>query len=108
LKPITILANEQSASCGDSFAAFFQDLKRAQIVGSWTAGAGAFTGGGVSLNTPLGISSAIIPIALGYRINGQVLENFGVLPDVWAMPNAKDLRTNYQDFQSKVWKAMGL
>lgn len=81
-KPIFILVNEMSFSCGDDFPAIFQDNKRATIIGTPTAGAG----GGISklsFTNLNGISQLGYTTSITHRLDGTPLENKGVTPDIF-------------------------
>lgn len=107
-KPLFVAVDGWSASCGDFFPAFMQDHKIATIIGTRTAGAGAFTGSGIktTMNSML-LGKIVAPIALGYRTNGQPLENVGVIPDYTIAPIQSDLKNaKYERFQEKIFKLL--
>ena len=85
------MVDGETASGGDFFAAKFQDLKRGLVVGVHTAGAGAFVGDFNKMSGTLGLKYMAVPIALGYRSSGKVLENYGVTPDITIRPQPVDL-----------------
>lgn len=81
-KPIFILVNEMSASCGDEFPALLQDNKRATIIGTPTAGAGGSVDS-LSFNNLNGIDELTYTTSITYRFDGSPLENLGVTPDIY-------------------------
>lgn len=90
-KPVIVMVDGETASGGDTFAAMFQDLHRGLIVGTQTAGAGAFVGDWNTMSGTLGLKYMAVPIALEYRVSGKVLENNGVTPDITLQPQPADL-----------------
>lgn len=103
-KPLYVLTDEGSISCGDMFPALLQDTGRAKIIGRRTAGAGAFTGGSVQAENPLGMKYMVIPLALGYRHGGVKIENVGVKPDFEIPLTARELESGFQTFQEEVFR----
>lgn len=106
LKPVFVLADEGSISCGDFFPGFFQDTKRATIIGRQTAGAGAFVGGTINSKNPLGLSMMRIPFAPGFRYDGSMIENNGVRPDVEVRLTNGDFQTGFADFRASVFRVV--
>jgi hypothetical protein len=80
-KPLFILVNEMSFSCGDEFPAIFQDNQRATIIGTPTAGAGGSVVS-LSFNNLNGINQLKYTNSIAYRFDGTSLENIGVTPDI--------------------------
>lgn len=103
-KPLYVLTDEGSISCGDMYPALLQDTGRAKIIGRRTAGAGAFVGGTVVAENPLTMNYMRIPLALGYRYEGVKLENVGVQPDFEIPLTAEELETGFKSFQEKVFR----
>ncbi len=106
LKPVFVLADEGSISCGDFFPGFFQDTKRAKIIGRQTAGAGAFVGGTISSKNALGLAMMRIPFAPGFRYDGSMIENNGVHPDVEVRLTNRDFQTGFSDFRKSVFRVV--
>ncbi len=105
LKPVFVLADERSVSCGDFFAAFMQDTKRAEVIGGWTMGAGAFTGGAETIDSPLKTNLLIVPLAMGIRLDGRTpIENLGVLPTHWVSPTVADYQNGYREYGADVFR----
>lgn len=108
MKPLLIATDAWSVSCGDWFPAFMQDHKRATIIGTRTAGAGAFTGGQVrtTLNS-MQLQAVVAPIALMTRLDGSLLENKGVTPEFILEPGPSDLMdAQYKNYQRRFYKAL--
>jgi C-terminal processing protease CtpA/Prc len=106
LKPLYVLVDENSISCGDMIPALFQDIKRATIIGRTTAGAGAFVGGEIQVVNPLQLNGMQIPFAPGYRYDGTPVENRGVKPNIWVDLTHQDFGTEFVAFRNKVLKAV--
>lgn len=102
-KPLFVLTDEGSISCGDMFPALLQDTGRAKLIGRRTAGAGAFVGGTVTADNPIGMKYMRIPLALGYRYDGMKIENIGVQPDYEIPLTAEELESGYKSLQEKVF-----
>lgn len=97
LKPIIVLVNELSISCGDVFPALLQDNKRALIFGHRTGGAGGAVKT-TSFPNRMGIDTYRYTDSLIIRSNGLPIENLGVTPDVEYELTAKDLSHQYQKY----------
>jgi hypothetical protein len=104
-KPILMLVDGLSLSCGDILPALLQDNGRAVIFGETTAGAG---GNVESLSFPnhTGIDEVTYTTSMVIRKNGQPVENLGITPDIPYAITAKDLQTNYQGYVKKVNEAI--
>lgn len=106
LKPLFVATDSWSASCGDWFAGFMQDHKRATVIGTQTAGAGAFTGSAVAVtaNSML-LKSVVAPIAVMYRLDGSKIENLGVTPDFVIETEPSDfIDGKYTAYKNKVYE----
>jgi hypothetical protein len=104
-KPILVLANEMSISCGDFFPAMMQDNKRAKIFGARTAGAGGFVLTQTHPNR-FGIESYSFTASLVERKDGNPIENLGVTPDIQYEITPEDLQQGYKGYVSEVQKAL--
>ena len=96
-KPLLVLTNALDFSCADLLPAILQDNKRAIIFGTKTAGAG----GAVreySFPNLLGVASYSLTSSIAERVNGEVLENNGVKPDVEYEATAVDLQGDYVNY----------
>lgn len=96
-KPLIILIDENSMSCGDLFPAIMQDNRRALLFGQTTAGAG---GAIKQIDFPnrLGIAQYSYTNSLIIRSNGMPIENIGVIPDVEYQLTADDLGNSYRGY----------
>ena len=88
--PLAILVDENSASTSEIFAGGMQDLKRARIFGTRTAGA-ALPSDIIRLPNGDGFQ---YPQASYTSVSGKTLEGNGVTPDVVVHPTAKDGQTD--------------
>jgi len=99
-KPIMILINEMAGSAGDLFPALMQDLGRAKLIGSTTAG-----GGGGDLDyekielTHSHIKMDLINRMITYRANGRPLEDLGAQPDHPYSITTKDFLDGYREYR---------
>lgn len=96
-KPILVLTNELDFSCGDLFPAILQDNGRATLFGKTTAGAG----GSVikyAQESKFAVAMYSLTGSLAYRVDGKVIENLGVTPDVPYEITQRDLKKNYVDY----------
>lgn len=112
-KPVLMLVNELSVSCGDYFPAFFQDRGRAVIFGATTSGGG---GSVKRIEQRIGYSE----ILMGYTISMGVreptgpdagtgihyIENAGVTPDIEYAITAEDIVTGYKPYAEAVERAV--
>lgn len=108
MKPLFIATDAWTVSCGDWFAAFMKDHKRATNIGTRTAGGGAFTGGQVktTLNS-MQLQGIVAPVALMYRLDGSKIENLGVTPDYTLEPGPSDLiDAQYKNYKRKIYKVI--
>jgi C-terminal processing protease CtpA/Prc len=96
-KPLIVLINELDFSCADIFPAILQDNGRALLLGNKTAGAGGYVRS-YSHMSQLGIKGYSLTGSILFRLNGQPLEDLGVIPDVPCQFTLKDLRNNYCDY----------
>lgn len=96
-KPLLVLTNSMSISCGDLLPALLQDNQRAKILGCRTAGAGGYVLKRKYSNR-FGVADFTLTGSLMYRFNGSPLENLGVTPDYPYEFTAKDYTTGYADF----------
>lgn len=100
-KPVYVLVNELDFSGGDFFPAILQDNKRAQIIGTRTAGAGGY----VYRQNPTsfsGIELFSYTASIAERANLQPIENLGVTPDVNLEVTASDLQNNYASYLQRL------
>lgn len=96
-KPIMVLTNEYNFSCADFFPAILQDNKRAVIFGKQTAGAGGYVKN-YPLSSCFGVQGIRLTASIGYRLDGQPIENLGVSPDIPYELTLNDLKRNYVDY----------
>lgn len=96
-KPILVLANSLSISCGDFLPALLQDNKRAKVLGSQTAGAGGYILTKKYSNR-FGVADFTLTGSIMYRLDGNPLENLGVTPDFPYEFTSQDYTHNYEDF----------
>ncbi len=104
-KPIIVLTNELSISCGDFFPAILQDNKRALIFGAKTAGAG----GGVQMFTHpnhFGIAGYSCTSSIAERVNREPIENLGVTPDISYDVTVEDMQGGYKQYAEAVKKLL--
>jgi len=92
--PLFLLVESHSASASEVLARVLQLKKRATIVGDLTAGkvnrAQLFGGlGGAIYRIPFGVA---ITVSKAVLLDGEELEDRGVLPDVKCVPAEEDLR----------------
>lgn len=104
-KPILMLVNELSFSCGDFLPAILQDNERATIMGTKTAGAGGFVRS-TDFPNRFGIAKFNYTGSVAERRNNQPIENLGVTPDIPYTVTANDLRCNYEDYAQAINKAL--
>lgn len=105
-KPVLVLVNEMSFSCGDIFPAILQDNGRAVIFGKKTAGAG----GAVRFYhhaSQMGIVGFSLTNSLVYRLDETPIENKGVTPNIRYEITCRDLQENYVDYIEAVNHAIG-
>lgn len=100
-KPILVLINAYCLSCSDFFPAILQDNKRATLFGQRTAGAGGYVKAYPHFSR-FGIQGYSLTASIGYRTNGQPIENLGVTPDIPYTPSVNDIRSNYKEYITKV------
>ena len=96
-KPILVLANSLSVSCGDVFPAILQDNNRAKVLGTQTAGAGGYVLARKYSNR-FGLANFTLTGSLIQRMDGQPLENLGVKPDFPYDFTEDDYLHNYSNF----------
>jgi hypothetical protein len=104
-KPILVLVNPLSISCGDFFPAILQDNKRAVIMGTKTAGAGGFV---LRHTFPsyFGIMAYSFTASMALRLNAQPIENLGVIPDIEYELSVNDLQKNYVDYTAAIHREL--
>ncbi len=96
-KPILILTNSLSVSCGDLLPALLRDNKRAKILGCQTAGAGGYMLAKKYSNR-FGVADFTLTGSLIYRLDGEPIENQGVKPDYPYEFSIRDYTMDYLDF----------
>lgn len=96
-RPILVLTNRGDFSCGDLFPAVLQDNHRATIFGEQTAGAGGIIKGHSYPNS-FGLAKFTYTVSLSERMNGNPIENLGVMPDVTYDLTEKDITQGYTDY----------
>jgi len=114
-KPMLLLMNELSVSCGDLFPALMKDNGRATLFGTRTMGGG----GAVHQTSPIGYSE----IAIGHTVSlternaetefdgkkTNLLENVGVAPDIEYRIGLDDLMSGYELYREHaIEAALGL
>lgn len=104
-KPILVLVNEMSLSCGDFFPAILQDNNRATIFGSRTAGAGGYVFVDSHPNL-FGIEEYVITASIAERKDLNPIENLGVIPDILYTPTVEDLQNGFEGYRQAVQKAV--
>lgn len=104
-KPILMLVNERSISCGDFAPACLQDNGRAVIGGSRTAGAGGCVKGYTFPNY-IGVCQYTCTHTLAHRMNGEMLENLGVTPDIDIPLQVEDLTHGFHSYSQTVLSIM--
>lgn len=104
-KPILVLVNHLSFSCGDFLPAILQDNKRATIMGTRTAGAGGFL---INHSYPsqMGIRSLSYTGSIAEREDNNPLENLGVIPDIIYEISEDDLQNGYREYVKAINKAL--
>lgn len=96
-KPIVVLTNETCFSCADFFPAILQDNHRAVIFGTTTAGAGGYVRRHDQLSR-FGLSGYSLTASIAYRLDGNVIENRGVIPDFPYEITIEDAQRNYAGY----------
>lgn len=100
-KPILFLINELDFSAADFVPAILQDNKRATIFGSTTAGAGGCVEQ-CSYPNLCGIASFSYTSSFAKRLNGQPIENLGVIPDIAYAIDPEDLTNQYIHYKQAI------
>ena len=95
-KPVVVLMNRGSGSCGDFFPAILKDNNRAKLFGETTIG----LGGPVLGTSQLPLSEITVQTTVGatMRLNGEYIENNGVKPDVEYKITIDDLNNGYRNY----------
>lgn len=104
-KPILVIVNQLDVSAGDFFPAILQDNKRATIFGVKTSGAGGYILRQRFHNLH-GVASYIYTGSIAERLDKQLIENHGVMPDILCHVTAYDLQNNYINYILKINKAL--
>ena len=105
-KPILMLADHMSLSCGDFVPATLKDNKRVTLLGSTTAGAGGFVLEATYPNR-FGMQSMHYTGSLAERKGGDYIEGLGIDPDIEYTPTAEDLRGGYRGFVEVINRVLG-
>ena len=98
-KPILVLMNRGTGSCGDFFPAVLKDNGRATLFGEKTIGLGGPVLGVTLL--PLSELHVRATIGLGQRSNGQHIENAGIDPDVSYEVKYADIKNDFENYIDK-------
>lgn len=100
---LVLLTNEMCASMCDIFASVFRDNNMGTIIGSQTMGAG----GNVVLHGIAPVSQAMVSQteSLIVDVNGQYLENQGVMPNV-AVDTILERASKYSGVYAKAFEAL--
>lgn len=100
-KPLLILANQLSVSCGDLFPAIMQDNNRGKVMGSQTAGAGGFV---LTHSYPnrFGVMAYSFTGSIAERLNKKPIENLGITPDIPYEVTEVDLQHGFSDFAEAI------
>jgi hypothetical protein len=96
-KPLVLLINSLSISCGDVLPALLQDNQRATIVGTSSAGAGGYIIKRRYSNR-FAVGEMTLTGSMIYRSNGLPLENLGVQPDKEYRFTPNDYKHKYSGF----------
>jgi len=96
-KPIMVLVNSYTLSCGDFFPAILQDNKRALIFGQKTGGAGGYVKPYFH-SSRFGVRGYSLTASIAYRLDGTPIENLGVTPDICYSLTRRDISENYFDY----------
>lgn len=98
-KPLYVLVNGLSISCGDFFPAVLQDAGRATIIGSRTAGAGGYIDT-MQFSNVYGLNEVVYTKSVAERTNKkkEKIENTGVTPDVIYETTVDDLKNAHRGF----------
>ncbi|MBY0553671.1 PDZ domain-containing protein [bacterium] len=97
-KPIIMLIDEMSASCGDAFPVMMKGLGRAKLLGTRTMGAG----GHVDENPPLNYSQIAVSMtrSMFFRPDGTPVENNGAEPDYPYNITLDDFVNGYKGYRN--------
>lgn len=96
-KPLVLLINSLSISCGDVLPALLQDNQRATIIGTHSAGAGGYIVKRRYSNR-FAVGEMTLTGSMIYRLNGLPLENLGVQPDKEYVFTPNDYKNKYTGF----------
>ncbi len=100
-KPLLVLVNALDFSGGDFFPALLQDNRRAVIMGERTAGAGGMFTTYAHPN-PIGIRCYHVTISIAEKEDGSVIENNGVVPDIYYRLTENDIKNDYVDYRNRI------
>lgn len=104
-KPILMLVNELSVSCGDLVPVILQENKRATIFGADTCGAGGAVEV-LSYKNPFGVEGISFTASMGYKKDGTPIENHGSKPNIPYAITERDLTENMADYIQAVYNAI--
>lgn len=104
-KPILVVVNGLSISCGDFFPAILQDNNRAVIFGTKTAGAGGYVTKHSYPNRS-GIENIHYTSSIALRSNDSTLENLGVTPDIIYQITDNDVQHGFKGYRDAINNAV--
>ena len=97
-KPVMILIDNLSLSCGDFFPALMQEAGRASLFGQRTGGAGGTVTQPIEFPNSLGIKLIQLTTSIVYKSNGDWIENKGIEPDYIYEITPEDLKYDFINY----------